>query len=479
MKNNRAQRRIGNAPTLPVKKNAAGVSVPVDFRRRKLFLALWIMAAGMLIALICAAIQGWVLGKDYPYNTFLFSPDIRFSDLSGLTTISSLSNPYIDPTAFYPPFAWLCLRLLSPLPDSISVIGCFFISLAGLFLLLVAILRPVVSKPSRRVLYSLLLMGMSYPVLFCFDRGNIEIVLAVLIASAIFFMARANHVPALLCIVPAMCLKVYPAFFLVLLLRQRKVAQIILGLLAFVAITFLSLYLLSLPLKTTWELYNRNLAFYAQSGIYENLSLEGTSPWNAFKIALIAAGNMGLIQPVDFSFDAGFIRTAYAGYAGCMILLAAGLTIYACLLEKQFARCAMALLLFLAVSTPAGGDYRLLYASIALILLVVLKTKRPLDIAALILLALTMVPKKEIILTFAGHTDTVYSDVSIEAFLDPILVLTALGLLLYDSRTYFDLRWTNLRLNRLIRAILPRLPEKSRSTIRPKEGAVAISRDPS
>jgi hypothetical protein len=472
VKNKRAQRKIVSSATLAVEKKTAGISAPVDFRQRKLFLTLWIMGAGMLIALVWNAVQGWVLGKGYPYNTFLFSPISRFGDLSDTIFMSKQINPYVDPITVYGPFTWLCLRPFAALPNSINMIGCFFISLAGLFLLLVAILRPVISKPAHRVLYSLLLMGISYPVLYCFDRGNIEIVLVVLIAGAIFFVARTQYILAMLCLVPAIGLKLYPAFLLVLLFRQRKTTWVICALLASAFITFFSLYYLSLPVQRAWEFHSRNLAFFTHAYFYENLPLEGScSPWNAFKIVLISAGNLGLINPVDFSFDGNFIRAAYAVYTGCMILLAAGLAIYGCFLEKQFLRCAMALLLYLSLSAPSGGDYRLLYAGVALILLILLKTKRSHDFFILILLALAMVPKKEIFLAYAGHTETGFADVSIQVLLNPLLIFTALLLLLYDGRTYFDPRWTWLRLHRLIRAILPRLPGKSHSGIRSDEDA--------
>ena len=441
----------------PVVTNAPQILASVEVRRSKLFLTLWIMGAGMIVALAWATVQGGMLGQTYPYDTFLFSPETRFSDLSDVILFSSLPNPYIDPTAVYPPFAWLCLRPLCFLPNWVSMVSCFYLGSAGLLLLLIAVLDSLVLKPVLRVLYSFLLMGLSYPILFCFDRGNIEIVLALLIAGALYFMARAKYILALLCLFPAISFKIYPAFLLVLFLRQRKVAAIIFCLLGCVFASYLALLELSLPLKATWEFYIRNLVCFTQNNVYENHTLEsGSSPWNALKILLIVAGNLGLIDPVNFSFDDSFVRFAYALYAGSMILLAAGLTFYACLLEKQFLRCAMVLLLFLAVSAPAGGDYRLLYAGVALVLLIISKTKRYYDWTVLVLLALSMVPKKEIILAFAGKTETGYADVPVGVFFDPLFVLTALFLLLYDSRTYFNMRWTQLRCRKLIWTFWPR-----------------------
>jgi len=441
-----------------VKENQQDINASslADFRRRKFILALGIMCGGMLLALAWNAYQGWGLGKGYPHNTFLFNPKVHFSDLSDMTLISSRPNPYADPTAFYLPFAWVCFRPLHDLPNLINLIGCFFAGLAILFLLLVKALQPVITIPPQRVLYSLLFLCASYPVLMCFDRGNIEIIVAAMIAGAVFFISRSHYALGAICLVPPISLKLYPAFLLVLLLRQRKWASVVWALLVTVAITFLSLHWLSLPASTAWKFYTRNMGYYTDADIYENFTLESSpSPWNAYKIVLIAAGKLGLIHPVNFSFNGECITTSYIIYTMGMALLAIGVVIYACFLEQQFARCAMAVFLYLTVNTPAGGDYRLLYAGMALVLLVCINTKRPNDLVILVLLALSMVPMKEVLLTFAGKTETVFADVSLEVLLSPIFVLAALFLLLYDGRNCRDPRWIRLRWLRQIRVILP------------------------
>ena len=415
------------------------------------------MSVGMCLAVIWAAYQGWVLARGYPYNTFLFDPAARFSDMSDLTFYAILPNPYSEPYALYLPFAWLCFRPLYYLPVSIAVIGCFVLCLSGLFLLLVAVLRPVIANPWRRVFTALLLLGLSYPVLFAFDRGNIEIFLVLLIAVAIYLMSRANYILAAYILVPAISFKIYPALLLVLLLRQRKIAWLVCALLGVVALTCISAYALSLPTEKTVELYQRDLAFITREKSYDNATLNNSaSPWNAFKMIVVTLQKVGAIGQVDFSFNGGFIVGAYAVYLSGMTLLAAGLAVQVCLVEKEFSRCGMLLLLYIAICSPTGGDYRLLYAGVALVMLIVLKTIRSHDWLAVIFLALVMVPKKELILWWMGGTETGFKDISITVFLDPILVLAALCYLLYDGWTRFDPSWTQLRLRGLVRSIVPR-----------------------
>ena len=427
-----------------------------DFRRRKLTVALGIMAAGMAVALAWAAVQGWGRGLGYPYNTFLFNPRFRFTDLANTIAISKFSNPYLDPSAIYPPFAWLFLRTLSVLPNSAALVVIYFGSVAVLLTMLAAALRPVVPAAKPRMLICLALALTSYPVVLSFDRGNIEIVLAPLLGGAVFLLARGRSISAMLCLVPAICLKLYPALLLVLFVRERKFTLLACAILASIAISVLSLHLLKLPVQTSWNLYRQDVAAYTHDNVYQNGMLESSgSPWNAFKLALLSAGKLGLIPPIDFDARNDFIRTTYACFAAVGLLLVALLALHVCFLEKEFLRCAAALLVGLSMSAPAGGDYRLLHAGLALVCLIVLKTWRPHDLLAVILLALIMVPKKEIIFAYAGVSESGFADVSLAVIADPLLALAAVSLLAYDNRV--DAGWSALRLRGLLRALRPRI----------------------
>jgi hypothetical protein len=421
-------------------------------------LAVRIMAAGMLLAVLWAAYEGWGLGKGYPYNTFLLIPSARFGDYMDGMIVSRLPDPYEDPYMFYLPFYCALSRAVSVLPDSISLIGFFFLSLAGLVLLLIKVLEKIIPDPIQRVFYSFLFLGLSYPVLFCLDRGNIEIEIVTLIAAYFFFLTRCHFVKAMLCLLAATALKAYPAILFVYFLRQRKLAWTAVSAAAFFAITFLSLAFLDVPVKTAWTLYQRDMA-YCSTLVYENHTLEGCAAlWNTYKAGLIIATHWGWIAPVDFSYDGSFIRSSYAIYSGFMILLALSLVIYA-FVEKELLRSAIPFLLFLTMATPLGSDYRLLHADIALIALVLLKTKRRHDLLVLILITLTLIPKKEIVFPFIGQTESGVNDVSIQVLTNPLCVFAAIFLLLLDGWRQFDARWSIRRLFRLtsLLGLKPRL----------------------
>jgi hypothetical protein len=438
-------------------------SLPPEFPRRKLRLALTIMSVGMLIALVWNGIEGWGLGKKYPYNTFLFYSDARFGDFTDNTFYAAQSNPYADPYAQYLPFAWVFFRALGALPYYDGLTVFLFGGLAGLFLLLVIVLARVVESSWQRVALSFLFLAVSYPVITTLDRGNLEIFLALGVGGALLFFSRRRYGLGALCLLPVVSFKLYPALFLLLLLRQRRMEWIAGSVIAFFILVFVSMAAIALPLQTGLEFYGRNLVFLQRFYVYENYALGGSaSLWNTYKIGLISASQLGLIPSVDFSFDAPFTNTSYVVYSGCTILLAGIIALYVCVVEKEYLRCAVVVLLYLSTATPFGADYRLLYANIALVVLIVIATCRAHDVLALVLIALAMIPKKEVILTYAGRTETGLRDVPIQAVLNPLLLLAALLLLLYDARTALDWRWTRLRWGRLTRALLPRLNNQKR-----------------
>lgn len=440
-----------------------------DFRRNKLAVALSIMIVGMVLALGWAGVQGWGFGRGYPDNAILLASNIRYGDYLDLTMIARLPNPYLDPTAFYLPFQWLCLRLLAWMPAGLQITVYCFVGLGILFLLLEYLLRKCLEGPVRRTVVALVLLVLSYPVLFCLDRANVEFVVAAFVAGAIFVIGRARYILGALALAVAMSFKFPPVVLIALLLRQGRTGLAALSLVIAGTISVLSLLAMSCPLDEAWSLYSRNMTYYLDFCVYQNNTLEGcASPWNAFKVLVLAAGHWGIIAPVDFNYDTGFVRTSFTVYSIVMGLLGAGLVAYAVFLERHFARAVVTLLLFLSIDAPSGADYRLLYAGMALAILISLDERRRHDMTVVVLLALAMVPKKEIFLPFAGISETGALDVSIQVVLNPLLVLVAIFLFLWAARGHVDGRWIRLRLGRMVRGFIG-----SRFTPRPADAKIA------
>jgi hypothetical protein len=344
--------------------------------------------------------ESLVLGKGYPEAYIMGPPEIRFNDFANSNLASTLPNPYDDPNSYYPPPAYVFLRTLA-YSDTFSLICIYFFSLTSFAFLLTQLLQPITTGAWARVSLAFLFLALSYPLIFCIDRGNIEIIQAPLIAWTIYFYSRHREVEGTACLFPAICLKLFPAILLVLLLRRRKVGLAILCGVGVIALTAACCGFFPAPPSVIW-----------------NVVLEKT----------------GVISPVNFDFDGPLILASYRIYSFIFALIAVVCAGYAWLCEHQEARSMVMLLLLISIAAPGGGDYRLMYAEMALLLLVLLPRQRPGDWTALVLIALAVIPMKEILLTFAGKTETGYADIPIQSFLSPIFILVAMSILLYQSR---------------------------------------------
>ncbi len=405
----------------------------------------------MLVALLFHSWQGLVLGKTYPYCTFL-SPYFAFTDFTDVVISANLPNPYIVPTNDYLPFTYLFFRLVALFPKDIALVAYIFFSLAGFALLLIKALENIVDNPWLRVGTSLLLIGLSYPILMGIDRGNTDMILAVCIAASIYYYSKGRYSSGTLWLLPTICCKPFMLLFLIFPLRQRKHALIVTTVVAFLVITAFSAHFFTGSPQILWDFYKRNMAYHIQNGIYENNYLdESSSPWVMYKLCLVTAGDMGFISPVDFDWDGAFILGSYAVYMKCILMLAICLTGYVCFIEKEFQRCAILALLFLPLAVPLCNDYRIVYVAIALALLIPLKKYRPGDYLAVVLLACVLVPKKEIFVSFSAYPTT--NNITLQVFLNPIFMMVSMAALIYGGWLHFDFKWTKLRFQRFVHSI--------------------------
>jgi hypothetical protein len=404
----------------------------------------------MGLALLWALWTQFVLGKGYPESFILGSPAGRYGDFTSAIIAARLPNPYADPTSIFSPAAFVLFRIFS-YSESISLIAIYFFSLTSLAFLLTRLLHPLFSNPWHQVFLAFLYLALSYPLLFCLDRGNIEIVLAPLMGWALYFYGKHRDVAGCACLFFAICLKFYPALLLILLLRRRKAGLAILCGAGAVGFTVACSFLFEAPAQEIWNSYRQNLDFFRDFYVLNNSALEGSaSLWNTYKLVLILLQNGGVIHPINFGPDGAYIKASYHIYSALFGSIMLGCVFYVWICERQLERGFLILLLFLSIAVPNSADYRLIYASMALALLALLPRRRRGDWTALVLVALAVIPKKEMLLTSIGKTETTYADVPIQSLLNPILILAAMAILLYQSRRTFDWHEAGQRLGDLL-----------------------------
>ena len=449
----------------------------MDFRQQKLWLALKIMGTGMILALIWHGIQGWVLGRSYPYNTFLYIPSERFSDFTYPVVYTTLPTPYLSRYADYFPLTYLILRFFIHLNARMVVLGFVLSFSFGIFLVLSKALRPVIDNGPKRLAAAAALMAFSYPFLFCLDRGNLEIILVLFVSLALLLFKDRRWHTGMASLLPAVCIKFYPILLMTLFIRPRHLLKLVGMVVAFFGIGILCVMTFTGTLLDNWQLWQNNLAFYHSAYVVGNGGLAGSaSIWNTLKILVFTYLSF-VPTEITIADLPGLIEQLYRTYVVLDLAWIGFIVAYTLLVEREFYRRAILFLLIASMAAPSGGDYKLLFAQIALVVFILLPTRRPRDLTILCCLAFVMVPKREVLLTYLGRTDSGAADISVAVLINPLLMVVAMVLLMMDGFQPGVWRHIGLRFRRLFHIFIRFLPHsQGKKAAETSPGSIALPR---
>jgi hypothetical protein len=411
----------------------------MDPRPQKLRVALWIMGLGTLFALLWHGWQGWVMGRGYPDNAYLYLRQSLFTDWTGVVEISRLPAPYAEQFAFYFPATYLLFQPFVWMGEQPSLWLYLSVVVIGTLAVQMHVLRGIVHGPKKRLLASLLLAASSYAFVVCVARANVELGMALLTGWALLLCRRLHFGAAAVLLAIPVVLKLYPILLLALFLRRRHLRYIVVPALACLLVSGLALLTFSGSIAGNLALWQRNMTQYNFLYMIADRGLSGSaSPWNALKIGFLTADyfrvfNLHLVPLSNGDHYSLFFLPLSHLYNDTFLGLLSGAVLFATFVEREFFRRAILFFLFLAICAQAGADYKLLWVHVALVVLIVLPRRRRLDLAAVTLMALVLVPKKEIYLTYLGRTDTTYNDVSFGVLVDPILICAAIILVTMDG----------------------------------------------
>lgn len=273
---------------------------------KNISLFLKVMILGVSLACGYHAILG-VMGFDFPWNTFLFRPDDRFSDWHNSVAQAASENPYLysgPALATYFPASYILFQLGAD-SSRIDSIHIYFI-ISVVLLISIASLARSLARPLNFDLSAscfkdvVMLAGaslISYPVIFALDRGNIDLWIALLSVLFVTTQRSRFELLGLVALSIAIALKAYPAAFLLLLVSDRKYRSAIFCL-------FLALLMSVVTLNFMWDGFDRNL-----NGLLHNLNsyyqiyvlgkgslFASSDPYNA--VRMISFGVATILQGV-------------------------------------------------------------------------------------------------------------------------------------------------------------------------------------
>ncbi|MGA2612732.1 MAG: glycosyltransferase family 87 protein [Spirochaetia bacterium] len=391
-----------------------------------------LVASIVLIGFVLSTVFHYVLGayctKGYPYSTFLFNPSDRFNDFNHVYEIVKGLTPYNSGywlISIYFPFANAFFYLFSIVHYKYLSL-CLFI---GIFVVCYALMmrRAFYNSLGRDVLFFLVVGFVAYPFLFILDRANIEGYLFLCLLGFILLYRESRHeILSSFLLASAICMKLYPGVFLVLLLRDRKYRNILYTCAFCLILTIASLLLFKggAIANIKWLLDNLHAfgPFYSGlNGLQHEASFYPIIKVASFLIQRMTGGSKLPFDQVGLALDNVLLRP----YSIACVIVFIGLSFFIVLRKDLRFWKSVALLCFsMILLPPVSFDYKLISLLIPLFFFLCESERKQYLYA--ILFALLLIPKDYFWLR---------GDISIAVVLNPLLMVTIAGMILFRRQS--------------------------------------------
>jgi len=438
----------------------------MSFPKFKAVFAMIGLACGLAAALIWHWYQGEIQKRGYPFDTFLFLSHVRFTDFYDTVSGSANWNPY-SRLAVYLPFTYVVLHPFSWMPEFPAYMLYLAITLVLLFRSIFLILATSLGQTRFTALSAATLLGFSSPFIVCIDRGNIELTVMWLICECVYCMHCRSYARGLAYLVPAICMKVYPAVLLAMLLPRRRWKLLSVSLVAATAITIASMSLFTGSLADNARQWRFQASQFTTNYVIGNAGMGGTaSVWNAVKLVAIQQQIYDLKHDASHAvndFDA-YLSGLLRWYTIALVITSVYLTFHVVFVETSFWRRVSLLILFMVLATPAGAEYKVIHAITSLLCLIVTKERRAGDLCVVALITLALMPKKYFYFPFIV-TDSGVADCSIAVLVNPMLLCGAAVVLAAGGWSYTTAGRRRARLAAFVRGLV--CGNRKRPALRP------------
>lgn len=377
---------------------------------------IYFVLTGVGIAVIYHLILSFVFDLGFPWNTFLFKPHIRFSDLTdSITAVSSL-NPYYTKTNgvnAYFPFTYILLSIFNNVSSGTAVFAFIIISV---FLMMAALFtyQHTVLKSNTYPITLLWALLLSYPSLFSLDRANLDSWIAPLEAIFVLLLNTRSRWLGAVFLATAIAFKGYPAALLLLAIAERHFFLAIFTAGLALILNIISLYLF------VGNFSDNLLGFCIGLRDYKNLYIIGTWSANYSADFYNAIRSLATISaPKVFLHWYNIATLIFAGIASFYILF----------VRPSRWQSVMTACLIILIFPNVSNDYKLLSLLPGALLLLSAAANGEREKLALFCLCLLMVPKQYVY--FNGLTISVY--------LTPVIILVLTLTTIYDKKAWMRL----------------------------------------
>jgi len=367
-----------------------------------------IVIIGFTLSVIFHYVLGNYAGLErYYYRTFLFDPADKFNDFYNIYRATGNLDPYSAPVSVYFPFTFIVMYLFTLFNEHFAF-ALYLLMFGGYFIWYIFRNMPMVPVSDRRM-NVFILTFMTYPVLFNFDRGNVEVFVFICVTLFIFFYQKERDVPAVLFLSLAIAMKLYPGVFVVLYLADRKYRNIVATACTTAVVSLASAAVLHGGISHSLEGIRRNLSGFNMTYLVTNDGLQHNS--SLYGVIRMIVKHAAQVQPLVDHYT--IIALVLFGIVATYIVVKLDM------LWKK-----VALLVFSMILLPqVSFDYKLIHFFLPLMLFVNTGQPSRFDRAFSIMFGLLLIPKDYLQL---GH------GISIAVFLNPLLMLGITALIVFE-----------------------------------------------
>ncbi len=377
-------------------------------KKQKIKIIRGIILSGCIVSILFHYLLSNYFGyRYYPYNTFLFNPADRFNDFYNIYNVSSGFNPYTSPVSVYFPFTFVLMHLFTFVTNAHLALYLFlFLFLTFTFFY---VHRTVSSLNNGGITATVIIVLMSYPVLFNLDRGNSEALLFIFTAMFIYYYQKNKDLRSVFFLSLAISMKLYPIVFVVLFLADKKYKNTFYTISAAAFITLSSALILDGGIIYSFTQLKQNIVLFKNTYIMTDHGLQhNSSLYGVIKLLIKLCPQL---LP---------ILKYYSVLAMTSLLFIAFYIMRENILWKK-----VCLLVFFMILFPqVSYDYKLIHVLIPLTLFINDDRGDYPDTFYAILLSLLMTPKDYYLIT---------KDISIAVLINPLIMLMITGKIIYDN----------------------------------------------
>lgn len=205
-----------------------------------------IVLVGTSVSIAYHYVMGAYLGFGHPYSSFLFKPSDHFMDFFNVYRHAQEYGSGNSDNMVYSPLLHLIMTVSNLVPAWVGFAAMTAAFVATLAALLWTWTMRLVGSPIVRAMFASTLCLLSYPVLFALDRGNLEMLVFIMLAAFFYLYYWRRSPYARVALSLAVTAKYYWITLVVLLLLDRRIRQAVACVVGAVAVTVASTVVIGL-----------------------------------------------------------------------------------------------------------------------------------------------------------------------------------------------------------------------------------------